>query len=350
MPVCPWCKAEGFDPSTKCHRCGRLATERISLGAAAPARGAPAVPDLDFGVRGRKAIDFGDDDAQPANPLDLKQTDRQRPAPLPAASAPPAPRAAPPAPDMGHGRGAVFDPDDDVFGGGSVSLELDVKPGGPPRSGAGYAAPSPAKVAQPQGPPSLRAPAPAPSFRPIAAGVAERYGAEAPIETFEARVLGEFGDPPKHWWQTPLYAWRVRQRLQELRQELAARAKASERAAAALEAALVALGQRARGTAEKNPAYGRTLDVLRLHEQTLRQRDSALMAETDSHNRKLAVTDQKIAELQTQLGIVHAEERRLSDELTMVEATIQRSEAKLKRLDIELRSAFGPNDPRRGAP
>jgi hypothetical protein len=171
-----------------------------------------------------------------------------------------------------------------------------------------------------------------------------------PVETFEARVLGAFGDSPKHWWQTPLYAWRVRNRLRELRQQLAARETLAQRATVAHDQALVALGQRARVVAEKNPAYGRTLEGLRSNEQTLRQRDGAMMVEMDSHNRKLATIDQKIAQLQSELGVVQAEERRVADELAVAQATVGRAEAKLKRLDIELRSAFGPNDPTRGRP
>jgi chromosome segregation ATPase len=110
---------------------------------------------------------------------------------------------------------------------------------------------------------------------------------------------------------------------------------------------------RARCTAERIPAYGRTIDGLRLQEQTLRQKDSALMTETDAHQKKLALIDSKIAELHTHLGMAQAEERRVGDELAMAQAAVQRAEAKLKRLDIELRSVLGPAvepGPRRGGP
>jgi hypothetical protein len=183
--------------------------------------------------------------------------------------------------------------------------------------------------------------APPPQFAPMPAALAERGPQQPPVEAFEARVLANFGDPPSHWWQTPLYAWRVRQRLTQLRTEVAERERRAERAATAAEQALVALGQRARSTAEKIPAYGRTVDGIRMQEQTLRQKDSALMAETDAHNKKLAMIDAKIGELHTELGVVQAEERRVADELAMAQATVQRAEAKLKRLDIELRSVLG---------
>jgi hypothetical protein len=258
------------------------------------------------------------------------------------------------------GRGAVFDADDEAFGGGGeLSLELDVKPGHGGRPIAGGLAPSgPPKAMTSHGVGGLHQPiTPAvsapPSFAPLPAAVAERGPQAPPVEAFEARVLANFGDPPRHWWQTPLYAWRVRQRLAELRAELAERERRSERATAAAEQALVALGQRARGTAEKIPAYGRTVDGIRMQEQTLRQKDTALMAETDAHNKKLSLIDSKIAECHTQLGTVQAEERRIADELAMSQAAVQRAEAKLKRLDIELRSVLGPGPdpgPRRGGP
>ncbi len=250
-------------------------------------------------------------------------------------------------PDMG--RGAVFDEDEEGFptGGPGLSLELDVK-GGPPVRGAmgghltsgGH---SGAPAAMSGGPPP-----PLPSFRPMPAAVHERHPSVAPVESFEAKMLANFGDAPKHFWQAPLYAWRVRQRLADLRDALKERRQQAERASKAIDQSLIALGQRARGTAERNPQFGRTLDLLRIHEQTLRQKDSALMGEMDTHNRKLAQIDQKIAELQTVATQMQAEERRIADELAMAQATVQRAEAKLKRLDIDLRSAFGANDPRRG--
>ncbi len=242
--------------------------------------------------------------------------------------------------------GVMFGDDDDEMGGGGpgLSLELDVKGGPPVRASMGAAAIS----SHSGGPPAP--PHPMPSFRPIPATAMDRRAAVAPVESFEARMLGNFGEPPAQFWRAPLYAWRVRQRLAQLRVELKARRQQAERATTAVEQALVALGQRARGTAERNPAYGRTLDVLRTHEQTLRQRDGALMGEMDAHSRTLAQIDQKIAELQAAATAVQIEERRVADELGVVQATVQRAEAKLKRLDIDLRSVFGPNDPRRGAP
>jgi hypothetical protein len=235
----------------------------------------------------------------------------------------------------------VFEEDEESAAAGQgLSLELDVKGGPPIRGGGGLSSGRPAGHTSQT---SMNA-----SFRPIPAAVHERTPSVAPVEAFEAKVLGAFGEAPKHFWQAPFYAWRVRRRLSELRQDLAERRKQAERGVQALEQALVALGQRARSTAERNTQYGRTLDTLRTHEQTLRQRDTALMTEMDGHNRKLAVIDQKISELQAVVVQAQGEERRLSDELGMAQAAVQRAEAKLKRLDIDLRSAFGPNDPRRG--
>ncbi len=259
-------------------------------------------------------------------------------------SVPPA-RTSAPQVQQDMGRGAMFEDEDDAFGGGSggagLSLELDVKGGPPVRAMALQNAAKGHSMS-----PAVHQP----SFRPIPAGVAERRPSVAPVESFEAKMLGNFGDPPKHFWQAPRYAWRVRQRLGELREALKQRRQQAERASKAIDQALVALGQRARGAAERNPQYGRTLDLLRLNEQTLRQKDSALIGEMDAHSRKLAQIDQKIAELQAAASVVQSEERRVADELAMAQATVQRAEAKLKRLDIDLRSAFGPNDPRKGGP
>jgi hypothetical protein len=348
MSVCPRCQAEGFDPNFPCRRCGRGGTGRPG--------GPSAVPDLDFGAlpsppASGRLVDFEEPphgspvaiDAAAARP----QAGRQAVAP-PAHTAPPTkPQMA--APDMG--RGAMFDDDEESFGAGGagLSLELDVK-GGPPVRGmmAPQAQSGAPQMQQQQQMQQQMAPPKQPSFRPMPAAVHERHPSVAPIESFEAKMLGNFGDSPAHFWQAPRYAWRVRQRLAELREALKERRQQAERASKAIDQSLIALGQRARGTAERNPQYGRTLDLLRIHEQTLRQKDSALMGEMDTHNRKLVQIDQKITELQAMATQMQAEERRVADELAMAQATVQRAEAKLKRLDIDLRSAFGPNDPRRG--
>jgi hypothetical protein len=365
MSVCPWCKAAPFDPNAPCRRCGRRAPPVAAV-----------VPDLDFGPPARDQR--GVFDALPAGVSPPSQRERSGPESARAPSGrggPVAPVPPPARQDVAldvqlGGRGAVFEEDDDAIGGGGgISLELDVR-GGALRSRAGalagqgaggQAPPSQSYGASPVaatsgGPMPLAPPhtpvAPPPnaaqSFRPLPAAVAERGGQEPPVEAFEAKVLARFGEPPKHFWQAPLYAWRVRQRLGELRADLVERQTQADRAGAALEQGLIALGQRARGTAERAPRYGRTLDGIRTHEQTLRQRDGVLMTEMDAHNKRLAVVDQKMAELQAQLSAAQAEERRLSDELTIAQATVERAEAKLKRLDIELRSAFGPPESRRG--
>jgi hypothetical protein len=346
MSVCPWCKAEMVDANSACRRCGRQPFDHPSI----VQGGGRTIDPWDDDTDQSLAVADRDPSGLAAVPdLELNRGP-VRQANVQAASNPPSPQAVPTrevignVPDVHVGGGQVFD-EDDAFGpapGAPLALELDVQPGA--RSGrAGALAPA--------GPPSPRpsrigtkvvTPIPPPagaraSFVPVAAGIAERNTAAQAAIDFEAQMLAKFGEPPSNLLKAPLYAYRVWTRLKELRAQLVFRTQEAERTARVAEDALVALGQRARIIAEKDPGYGRTMEGLRNAEAVLRSRDGALMAEMDAHNKKLLAMDKHINDLEAELGVARNEERRIADELEGKQNALQRAETKVRRLEQELR-------------
>ena len=346
MSVCPWCRAEVRESGAPCRNCGKLAEQHPSaIRSPQGARSVPqVVPDLDLG-RG-PAMDF-DDDAGSGPALEIAATPARAPQARPLGPPPPSRRPQTPVDTRGSGGGAMFDDDDmDPGGGAGVSLELDL-PQAPSK------APRRADSLAPSGPPPASRGAHGPNLSHFKAGptggsVRPPPVAAPPMEAIEARLLGNFGDPPKSWWQTPLYAWKVRARLVELRQALGLRRQDAARAEKQAQAALVALGQRARATAETAPAYGRTLEGLKSAEALLRSRDGALMADMDVHTKKMALLDQRAQKLEAELAAAQAVERKVQGELAELQAHVQRAEANMRKLDLELRSGGATRDPRRG--
>lgn len=371
MSVCPWCTAENPAPATPCRRCGRLASAHPSHAAAAAAgQSKPKdfeAPDLDLPRGGKPAAPVPRDGggvganrgAGAGAGIDeelrryLFSGDGTGATPSPArAAAPPSGASQPSAPRVqaapvaftGGGAGRVIDdPFEDSEGGTNpLTLELDL-PHGSKQRAPHISAPPP----QP-GPVSNRpggvAPVGAPvSHRPPSTGAA--MGAPAPVPTIEEQIdreqaiaLAGYGDPPRRFWETPRYAWRVRVRQNELKRELEARRSEAQQAATQLEDALVAFAERVRPVAEKQAFYLRAFDPIRVLDEQIRSMDGAAAAEMDAHKARMRDIEAKVTQVEQTLSQLQLEERRLADDLALAEATLQRAQAKLKRVEIEMRN------------
>jgi hypothetical protein len=164
-------------------------------------------------------------------------------------------------------------------------------------------------------------------------------GASVGDLAFDARLLAEYGEPPRHWLLSPLYAWRVLRRQRELKRALAGRREEAVRAAHEVEDALVAFAERSRAAAEKRSEFAPALDELRGAEDLLRSRDRVLASEQDAQTARLASVDARLANLEAELARAQAEERAIAAELASTQAGLARGETKLKRAESELRSA-----------
>ena len=156
---------------------------------------------------------------------------------------------------------------------------------------------------------------------------------------FDARLLADFGEPPRHWLLTPLYAWRVMKRQRELRAARVGRSEEARRAADEVEDALVALAERVRPAAEKQSTYVTAIEDLRRAEEVLRSRDRVLATDQDAQNARLAQVDARLSKLESELAQAQAEERAVVAEMGAAQAALGREDAKLKRAEIELRAA-----------
>jgi hypothetical protein len=156
---------------------------------------------------------------------------------------------------------------------------------------------------------------------------------------FDAQLLAEYGDPPRHWFLAPVYAWRVLRRQRELKRVLAGRRAEAERALVDVGDALVALCERVRPAAEKHTKYAAALEELHRAEELLRSRDQVLAAEQDAQNARLAAVDARITQLETDLAGTRDAERTVSLELAATQTALAREENKLKRAEGELRTA-----------
>jgi len=156
---------------------------------------------------------------------------------------------------------------------------------------------------------------------------------------FDARLLADYGESPKHWLLSPLYAWRVLRRQRELRKGLAGRRDEAKRAANEVEDALVAFAERTRPVAEKQGEFARSIQELRGAEDVLRSRDRVLASEQDAQTARLAAVDARLAKLEAELVHAQAEERAIAAELASVQAALARGESKLRRAESELRTA-----------
>jgi hypothetical protein len=238
---------------------------------------------------------------------------------LSAAEAPPKPGIArPPTP------GAGFSPfDDDIAAG--PALELDTEGGSlPPRIS------SPSVTSQPAPP----VPPAATSARSLQPPVAAPEPAKPPIDPYEARVLADYGPKPEAFWHAPMYAYRVMTRRSALQRDLASKKTEAERALKRYEDALVALGERSRAGAAPPAA----LERVKQAEELLRSRDGAMAQSMDAHKSVLAEVDARLGVAEAELSRARQEESRATAIREAAEQDFQRADAKVKRLEIEIRN------------
>lgn len=353
--MCPWCQAEVTEPRFPCRSCGRRPKDHVSYARlAAQAQPAPAPPaaaeamvheadpaphafapqpaadvgmELDFGAVGGAAPDVPDlaiaprRDPAPAAPAGLPHLD------LPPA-APPAAKAAP--------RRAVAAPvassfDDGIDMGDGAAIDLASGPEDAVPEWARPAAAGPVSA----GPSSAAAP-PASLPKPVSTLLESDDGGRA-----SAEALGAYGPVPAEAWKAPVYAYRVKMRQLELRRILDGKRTELAKAQAVVDDALVALAERGRKQIVGNVMYTKLLGDVTVAEAALGERDSALAAETEAHKKKTSGLDERISLHEAELAGARAEERSYAAGFERVDSIRQRAEAKLKRVEIELRGAVG---------
>jgi hypothetical protein len=154
----------------------------------------------------------------------------------------------------------------------------------------------------------------------------------------DARLLGNYGEPPKGWVRSGLYAWRVLRRRHELKAALEGRRKEASRALDDLEDSLIALAELVRPILVEHPNYAEAIDRLKHAEGILEARTRILAADTEADAIRLASADADIARLDAERERAQIDERVTATELAEAQAELAREEALLKRAEAQLRT------------
>jgi chromosome segregation ATPase len=157
---------------------------------------------------------------------------------------------------------------------------------------------------------------------------------------FDAKLLADYGEPPKHWLLRPMYAWRVLWRRRELKRALLVRREEAKRAAGEVEDLLVAVADQVRSDAEKRETFHVAIEHLRVAEDLLRSRDRVFAEEQDAQRARLTQFDSRLRALESELATAQAEERAIAADLAAVQAALARAETLRKRGDSMKRSAI----------
>jgi hypothetical protein len=159
-----------------------------------------------------------------------------------------------------------------------------------------------------------------------------------PVDPLEVSILGDYGSAPSNALLTPVYAYRVFVRRRELSARLAVLNRERDRAEAEREGVLAELGRELRPEAEHVTAFRRFFAPISELEAALSQRGqvlSALNAELGAESAKLDTELPRIAERVSAQQEIETAAARMRDERAL---SAQRTEAKLKRVQIEIRA------------
>jgi hypothetical protein len=231
---------------------------------------------------------------------------------------------------MGGGGRVIEDAFDDS-GANELKLELDIA------RASSKPPPKPPVMAPPSMRPQAAGPTGVPaSHRPPPPGAAVSPGPrpatppqvlEDEVQRRQAAALGAYGEPPRHIWEAPMYAYRVYARQAELKKELVLRKREAQQASTALEDAIIAFAERVRPRAEAMPFYLRAFDPVRALEEQIRSLDGTSAAEMDQHRARMRDLDAKVTQAEQALNQVQIEERRIADDLARTEAALERARA-----------------------
>jgi hypothetical protein len=162
--------------------------------------------------------------------------------------------------------------------------------------------------------------------------------AELEIDPRELAILADYGDPPANAPQSLAYAYRVFTRQRELKHQLIPIAAECERAQIAREATLAEFAGAMRGSIEQNPEFRRFFLPLLALEQRALERAKALTAVNAELGAETGQVDAELAQIASQLELEAGIEREAQRQYDEREANAKRTDAKWKRVQIEMRA------------
>ncbi|HEX3775609.1 MAG TPA: hypothetical protein VHV51_14150 [Polyangiaceae bacterium] len=158
------------------------------------------------------------------------------------------------------------------------------------------------------------------------------------IEPVELALLAGYGAAPTSPHLTPLYAYRVFVRQRELKHALVALDAEYTRAEVERQAALAELGRALAPELEPREQFRRLLSPLLELERTADQRGKALSSVSLELNEQASAIDSELEQIAARLTNELGQERDAQHKYDQRLEAMQRAEAKLKRVQIEVRS------------
>jgi len=172
---------------------------------------------------------------------------------------------------------------------------------------------------------------------------------ELALDPRELAILADYGDPPDSVPATLAYAYRVFTRQRELKRQLVPIAAECERAQFEREATLAELSRAMRPALESIAQFRRFLAPLAEIEQRAAARGQALTsinAQLDAQSTEL---DTELARIKDRIATEQRLEGEAQREYDAREANAKRAEAKLKRVQIEVRAVLHIAEQKLGA-
>jgi chromosome segregation ATPase len=160
------------------------------------------------------------------------------------------------------------------------------------------------------------------------------------VDPLEVSLVADYGAAPQNAVLTPLYAYRVYARRRILQRAIAEQHAALEHAEAERDTALAALASELRPLLEANDALKRLLEPVREVERLAGDRHAAFSQADAGYREQMASFDQQLGALGQAQSQAQANVTRSRAAADATESTLQRAEAKSKRVQIEIRGVM----------
>jgi hypothetical protein len=160
------------------------------------------------------------------------------------------------------------------------------------------------------------------------------------IDDVDVKLLADYGEAPKAVWLAPLYSYRVLTRQRLLKQKIVELDAGLERAERARDEALGQAALLVRAALEGDNRFERLVAPIREFEGLAAERSAALDAAQADHGAKLGEFDTQRAGAQAQIDSVRAVEAEQVKAHTVLEQHERRLNARVQRLQIEVRNVL----------
>lgn len=167
-----------------------------------------------------------------------------------------------------------------------------------------------------------------------------RSADQLPIDSAEVALVADYGAAPRSALAAPLYAYRIYARRAPLKRALAEHAAALDAAEAERDTVLARLASELRPTLEASDVFRRVLEPVRELERVAGDRSAALSQADAGYREQMARFDAEIAPLESALSAARATGIERAAQADTSDNQLRRAEAKLKRVQIEIRGVL----------